>query len=195
MTMKRTRWTLTGAAAAVALAATLAALPASAQLARPPGDPPAHVLFYGTGGVSLRQDPMQTHFADVWTGALRLGVPIGKFVPFVSGSYARAKTACDSTGNCSNKETRLLGGLSYVPNGGGPGPYVGLGLGMRDYRGSQDLGHTFFIGLTVPGTRYLAPTFELRSEGYRDLHELLIIAAGLRIAIPRSLPPGPPPGS
>ena len=185
-----------GAAAAVALAVTVPAIPASAQGPRPAADPPARVLFYGTGGVSLRQDPLQTHFADVWAAGGRVGVPIGKFVPFVSGAYARAKSGCPTTlTNCSNTETRVLAGLSYVPDGGGPGPYAGLGLGTRSYRGTQDLAHSFFVGLTIPGTRYLAPTFELRSEGYRELNELLIIAAGVRIAIPRPAPPAPPPGS
>ncbi len=191
--MDATRWKVVGAAATVALV-VLSAAPASAQLSRTP-TPPAHVLFWGTGGVSLRQDPLQTHFADVWTGALRMGVPIGKVVPFVSGSYGTAKTACASgSTNCSNAESRLLGGLAYVPDGG-PGPYVGLGLGARNYRGKSDLGHSFFVGLTIPGGRYVAPTFELRSEGYRDLNELLIIAVGLRVAIPRPAPPPPAEGS
>ena len=194
--MNETRWVVWGAAVAVALVATVRVAPASAQIPRPAAEPPARVLFYGTGGVSLRQDPVRTHFADVWTAAARIAVPIGKFAPFVSGAYARAKMGC-ATGstNCSNIETRVLGGLSYLPNGGGSGPYLGLGLGMRSYRGSQDLGHTFIAGLTIPGTRYIAPTFELRSEGYRDLNELLIIAVGLRFSIPRPAPPEPPPGS
>ncbi len=192
--MNEMRWVV-GCAAAVALAIGLPAA-ASAQRRHERLEPPARVLFYATGGVSLRQDPMRTHFADVWTGAARLGVPIGKFAPFVGGAYGTAKTGCPTgSTNCSNTETRVLGGLSYVPNGGGGGPYVGAGLGVRDYRGKQDLGHTIFIGLTTPGTRYVAPTFELRTEGYRDLNELLIIAVGVRFSIPRPMPPEPPEGS
>ncbi|HEX9106571.1 MAG TPA: hypothetical protein VF832_05075, partial [Longimicrobiales bacterium] len=166
---------------------------AAAQLPRPPAEPPAKVVFYGVGGVSMRTDPLQTHIADVWTGSGRLAVPIGKFAPFVSGALARVKTPC-TTPNCSNRETRFLGGLEYISNGGGPGAYAGLGLGVRDYRGTQDLAHSFFIGLTIPGTPYVAPTFELRSEGYRDLNELLIIGVGLRFSLPRPAPP-PPAGS
>ncbi len=181
--------TLSRAAAVAALALLTLAADAAAQRR-----PVPTLLVEATGGFSLRETPLTFNVADVWSGSLRVGVPLGVGVePWVAGAVAHLKNAnepCDSAAaSCSNVERRLMIGASYMPGGRGGergvgSPYVGVGLGARWFRGKTDLAHSVVLGLPIASGSALAPVIELRSESYRGFgNELLIVAVGLRAGL------------
>ena len=180
--MPRT-FSLAGALAALALFAF-----ASGAAAQRAGSP--LVLIDGSGGFSLRETPLTFTVADVWSGSLRAGVPLRYGIePWVGGALARLRNVgCDPAAtNCSDTERRVLVGAMYMPGAPGArgmGPYVGLGLGVRSFRGSNDLAHSVVLGLPLAGGSALAPAIELRSESYRGFNnELLIVAVGIRLGV------------
>ena len=151
------------------------------------------VLVDVSGGISLRETPLTFTVGDVLTASLRAGVPLRYGIePWVDGALSRLRNVpCDSVGpDCSDTERRLLVGVMYQPGGRGEGegrvggPYLGLGLGVRSFRGHQDLAHSIVLGLPLGAGSALAPVIELRSESYRGFtNELLIVAVGARLGV------------
>jgi hypothetical protein len=160
----------------------------AAQEPRPPEAPQPYVELYPSLGLSVHQTPLTTTFAEVLPASLRLGVPIGHrgIEPWIGGAVAHLKLTCPADQPaCSKQEERALVGLAYRPPGLG-GVYAAAGGGVRIFRGTEGFAHTLLIGLAFPATRYVAPGFELRSEAYPGgLRELLIMAAVLRVSLPR----------
>ncbi len=160
----------------------------AAQEPRPPEPPQPYVELYPSVGLSVHQTPLTTTFAEVLPASVRLGVPIGHrgLEPWVGGAVAHVKMACPTDQpTCSKQEERALVGLAYRPPGLG-GAYLAAGGGARFFRGATGFAHTLLLGFAFPANRYIAPGFELRSEGYPGgLHELLIMAAMVRVSFPR----------
>ncbi len=160
----------------------------AAQEPRPPEPPQPYVEFYPSFGLSVHQTPLTTTFAEVLPASLRMGVPIGHrgIEPWVGGAVAHVRLACPSGETaCSKMEERALVGLAYRPPGLG-GAYAAAGGGVSVFRSKEQFAHSLLIGFAFPASRFVAPGFELRSEGYPGgLHELLIMAATMRLTVPR----------
>ncbi len=145
----------------------------------------------GSVGISLSETPLTFSVGGVIPGSLRISVPLRYGIqPWVAGAVAHMHdVACDSIGpGCSNTEKRALIGASYQPGGRGMGraggPYIGVGLGVREYRGQKDFAHSIVLGLPFAIDSPLAPSIELRSESYRTFqNEILIVAVGFRLGI------------
>ena len=181
----------TSVSAALAALALLV-LAGSGVAQRAPSSAPL-VLVDASGGISLRETPLTFTLADVLTASLRVGVPLRYGIePWVAGALSRLRNVpCDSVApDCSDTERRLLVGAMYQPGGRGDregrvgGPYLGLGLGVRAFRGHEDLAHSIVLGLPLGGGSALAPALEFRSESYRGFtNELLIVAVGIRLGV------------
>lgn len=179
----------------MAISAVLAALApvfcrtgAQAQRA---GSQPPYVIVDASVGISLRETPLTFTVADVVPASLRLSVPLRYNIePWVAGAVARLRNvACDSAGvGCSSTEKRALIGVMYQTFGRGAGrsggPYLGVGLGVREFRGQKDFAHSIVLGLPFATESPVSPSIELRSESYRGFgNEMLIVAIGLRVGI------------
>ncbi len=177
-------------ARAVSLLVLLAAAPLAAQEPKPQAPPPPFFDLYPSFGLSVHQTPLTTSFAEVLPAALRVGVPVGNFglEPWVGASVAHVRPSSfpckQGETTCSATEKRFLLGAAYRPRGLG-GAYAGAGFGVRSFRGENAFGHSLLIRFAFPAARSFEPGFEMRSENYPNLGEILIIAAMVRVSWPR----------
>ena len=188
--MTRFRMPRPAALAGLALALLAGAPLAAQEQTRAPGPPLPLFELYPSFGLSVHQTPLTTNFADVLPVALRIGVPVGNLgiEPWVGGSVAHVRTKAipcpQGQATCSSMETRFLAGAAYRPRGLG-GAYAGAGFGVRSFRSKNAFGHSLVIGFAFPAARSFEPGFELRSENYPSLGEVLIMAAVVRLSWPR----------
>jgi len=150
-----------------------------------------YAMVDGSVGISLRETPLTFNVADVIPASLRLSVPLNYGIePWVAGAVAPVRNVpCDSAGlGCANTERRVLLGVMYQSFGRGAGrsggPYLGVGLGVRQFRGQKDFAHSIVLGLPFDTGSPISPSLELRSESYRGFgNELLIVSIGFRAGI------------
>ncbi len=181
-----TRSSVVRAASAALLLAALPAILSAQEPEHPSRAAAPRLVLYPSIGLSLDQTPLTTKFAEVIPVALRLGVPVAREVePWLGASVAHVRMDCNAgSTSCSKLEKRALLGLSYNPAVVG-GAYVGGGLGVSSFRGTDRFAHMFVLGLAFPASRYLAPGIELRAENYQGFNELLMVSAVVRLSWPR----------
>ena len=178
-----------GTAALILLAFGAISVRAQDSETPPPASTPI-LHLYGTGGVSIHQNPLSTHFAEVLALDARLGVPLTFGIePWVGGTLARLRSGCSEDVTCPANEKRLLGGLIYQPGGRDPrsrgGPYFGAGLGTQSAAGVQKLAYTIIIGLPLATSPVFSPLFELRAERHEGVGDLIMISGGVRVGAVR----------
>ena len=174
---------------AVLAALALFVFRGSAQAQRAPAPTPLAIVDASVG-FSLRETPLTFTVGDVLPASLRIRVPLNYGIqPWLAGAVARVRNLpCDSVGaGCSNVERRVLIGAMYQPSARGEGrggPYIGAGVGVREFRGSRGFAHSIVLGIPFAVDSPIAPSIELRSESYRGFgNELLIVAVGVRVGI------------